>query len=193
MTSFLTRKSYHFISTLLIAIIGYFTLALQLVYLINKGEEDLINTSLIAFQILFVFLLDGIYQYSIYSYNVRNADNKASNDFINLESSQIKVISGSSALLICLIAYLNQIGVWEQGDYKQKGIITLLLLSLTMYICIFNSRSCFYNKLKKDPLLFFEDKQDIMPIIKLLLIRLLISIPIVLLVIAFVYNLIGIY
>lgn len=193
MISFFSRKSYHFMSTLFIATIGYFILALQLIYLIGVGEESLINTSFIAFQIIFVFLLDGIYQCFVYSYNSRNTDNKASSDLINLESAEIKIVSGFFALLICFIAYLNQIGVWNQGDFKQKGIVTLLLLFITIYICVFNSRSTFYNELNKDPLLFFEDKQDIKPIIIRLLFRLVISVPIVLVAIAFVYKLIGIY
>ena len=65
MTYILSRKSYSYIYTFLIATIGYVFLALQLIYLIGKNENDLINTSFIAFQILFVFLLDAIYQYSI--------------------------------------------------------------------------------------------------------------------------------
>lgn len=192
MISFFSRKSYHFISTLFIATIGYFIIALQLVYLIGVGKESLINTSFIALQIIFVFLLDGIYQCSVYSYNYRNTDSKASSDLINLESAEIKVFSGFFALLICFIAYLNQIGMWNQGGFKQKGIVTLLLLFVTIYICVFNSRSTFYNELNKDPLLFFEDRQDIRPIFMRLLRRLVISIPIVLVAIFFVYKLIGI-
>ncbi|MBF2164834.1 hypothetical protein ACX3UX_06920 [Staphylococcus epidermidis] len=175
-----------------IATIGYFIIALQLVYLIGVGKESLINTSFIAFQIIFVFLLDSIYQRSVYSYNYRNTDSKASSDLINLESAEIKVISGFFALLICFIAYLNQIGTWNQGGFKQKGIVTLLILFVTIYICVFNSRSTFYNQLNKDPLLFFEDRQHIRPIIMRLLRRLVISIPIVLVAIFFVYKLIGI-
>lgn len=193
MISLFSRQSCSFISALLIATIGYFTLALQLIYLIGKGENNLINTSFIAFQVLFVFLLDAIYQYSIYSYNARNTDNKAPSDFVKLESAKIKVVSGFFALVTCLIAYLNQIGAWSQGDFKQKGIVTTFLLFLTIYTCIFNSRNTFYNKVNKDPLLFFEDQQDIKPIIKRLIIRLFISIPVVLLIIAFVYKLLGIF
>ena len=188
-----SRQSCSFISTLLIATIGYFTLTLQLIYLIGKGENDLINTFFIAFQILFVFLVDAIYQCSIYSYNDRNTDNEAPSNFVKLESAKIKVMSGFFALVSCLIVYLNQIGVWSQGDLKQKGIITIFLLFLTIHTCILNSRNTFYNKLNKEPLLFFEDEQDITPIIKRLIIRLLISVPIVLLVVAFVYKFMGIF
>ena len=193
MTYILNKKSYSYVSTFSIATIGYFILALQLIYLIGKSENDLINTSFIAFQILFVFLIDAIYQYSIHSYNIRNTDNRASNDFIKLESSEIKVISGIFALVICLIAYMNQIGVWNQGGLKQSGIIIFLLLFLTIYACILNSRNTFYNKINKDPFLFLEDEKDIKPIIKSLIVRLLISIPIVILSIILVYILIEIY
>ncbi|MGV3094738.1 hypothetical protein [Staphylococcus borealis] len=193
MISLFSRQSCSFISTLLIATIGYFTLTLQLIYLIEKGENDLINTFFIAFQILFVFLLDAIYQCSIYSYNARNTDNKAPSDFVKLESSKIKVMSGFFALVSCLIAYLNQIGAWNQGDLKQKGIIIIFLLFLNMHTCIFNSRNTFYNKVNKDPLLFFEDEQDIKPIIKRLIVRLIISVPVILLTIAFVYKLLEIF
>lgn len=193
MTYILSRKSYSYIYTFLIATIGYVFLALQLIYLIGKNENDLINTSFIAFQILFVFLLDAIYQYSIHSYNVRNIDNKAPSDFVKLESSKIKVMSGIFALVICLIAYLNQIGVWNQDGLNQAGIIIFFLLFLTIYTCIFNSRNTYYNKINKDPLLFLEDEQDIKPIIKNLRNRLLISIPILVLSIILVYILIEIY
>ncbi|WP_204194182.1 hypothetical protein [Staphylococcus sp. GDY8P47P] len=193
MISLFSRQSCSFISTLLIATIGYFTLTLQLIYLIEKGENDLINTFFIAFQILFVFLLDAIYQCSIYSYNARNTDNKAPSDFVKLESFKIKVMSGFFALVSCLIAYLNQIGAWNQDDLKQKGIIIIFLLFLNMHTCIFNSRNTFYNKVNKDPLLFFEDEQDIKPIIKRLIVRLIISVPVILLTIAFVYKLLEIF
>ncbi|MDG0837309.1 hypothetical protein M4K86_05035 [Staphylococcus equorum] len=192
MIDFLSRKSYSFISTLLIATIGYFFLGTQIIYLIDKGNDNLLNTSLIAFQILFIFLLDGIYQYSIYSYNSKNPDNKASSDFINLESSEIKVMSGFYAMVICLITYLNQINLWETQGFKQKGIITLFILFWAAYVWVFNSRSAFYNALKKDPLLFFDDKQDIKNITRNLFIRAFIIFPITLVLIVISYKLLGI-